>query len=126
MAIINKLDNTASVLIGTVETASNTVTTLLNLPPTLVKTVDLLTAVIGDTLTYTVVITNLNLAALSNIAFTDIIPTGCEYVPGSFKLNGSAVTPTIAGQTLTYTLASLAALGVATFSFQGTVIGGTI
>lgn len=127
MAIINELINTASVVFDGVTLPSNPVTTLLQLPPTIVKSVNVtLGAKVGDTLTYTVVITNLNLSAITNLAFTDPLPEGCEFVPGSFKVNNVAATPGYDEETrtITHTIASIAALGVVTVTFQGEVIGG--
>lgn len=124
MALINKIDNAASVVYDGNPITSNTVETLLLLAPTITKAVDKLTAVVGDTLTYTITVTNLALSPLSNIPFTDIIAEGATYVADSFKLNGSSATPTVTDQTLSYTIASIAALGVATIQFQVTVVGG--
>lgn len=67
MAIINKLDNTASVTYGGNPINSNSVSTVLLLQPTLLKAVDKLTASIGDTLTYTITVTNVSLNALTNL-----------------------------------------------------------
>ena len=67
MALINKLDNTASVTYGGNPINSNAVSTVLLLAPTLLKAVDKLTASIGDTLTYTVTVTNVGLNALTNL-----------------------------------------------------------
>lgn len=125
MALINKLDNTASVTYNGSPVSSNTVSTLLLLAPTLLKTVDKLTASIRDTLTYTVTVTNLGLSPLANLPFTDILPAGSAYVTDSFKVNGTSATPTITGNTLTYTIPTVAALGTATVQFQATVVGGT-
>lgn len=54
MALINKLDNTASVTYNGNSINSNTVTTPLLLAPTILKAVDKLTASVGDTLTFTI------------------------------------------------------------------------
>lgn len=125
MAIINQLQNTASVTYGGSPVNSNTVSTLLLLAPTLLKSVDKLTANIGDTLTYTVVVTNLGLSALTNLPFTDVLPAGSTYVADSFKVNNTAATPTVTNNTLTYTIPNIAAAGTATVTFQVTVVGGT-
>ena len=93
MAIINKLDNTASVTYGGNPINSNSVSTVLLLQPTLLKAVDKLTASIGDTLTYTITVTNVSLNALTNLPFTDTIPTGATFVTESFTVNGTAATP---------------------------------
>ena len=73
MAIINRIDNSASITYGGNSINSNTVSTLLLLAPTITKTVDKATANIGDILTYTITITNLSLAALPTLPFTDTI-----------------------------------------------------
>ena len=125
IAIINKLDNTASITYGGNTINSNTVETLLLLAPTITKTVDKLTANIGDKLTYTVTITNLGLSPITNLPLTDMIPTGGNYVEDSFKVNGAAATPKITGNTLTYTIPTIAALGIASIQFDVTIVGGS-
>lgn len=125
MALINKLDNTASVTYGGSPVNSNTVSTLLLLAPTVLKAVDKLTASIGDTLTYTVTVTNTSLSALTNLPFTDVLPAGSTFVSGSFTVNGAAATPTLTNNTLTYTIPSIAAVGTAVIQFQAKVVGGT-
>lgn len=126
MAIINKLDNTASITYGGNTINSNTVQTLLLIAPTIVKAVDKLVASVGDTLKYTVTITNLGLSAITNLPFTDVLPAGSTYIKDSFQVNGTAATPTVTGSTLSYTIPNIAALGVATITFQVTVVGGTV
>lgn len=124
MAIINSISNVASVVYNTVPINSIPVVTNLLLPPTILKVVDKVLASIGEVLTYTVTITNIGLTSISDLPFTDVLPDGITYVDGSFKLNNSTVTPTITDQTLSYTISSIAALGIATISFQSTVVGG--
>lgn len=126
MALINQLNNTASVTYGGSTISSNTVSTILLLAPTILKAVDKLTANIGDTLTYTVTITNLGLSAITNLPFTDAVPAGSTFVAGSFTVNGTAATPTVTGSTLTYTIPSIAALGTAAVQFQVKVVGGSV
>lgn len=125
MALINKLDNTASVTYGGSPVNSNTVSTVLLLAPTILKAVDKLTASIGETLTYTVTITNVGLSQLTNLPFTDVLPNGSTFVTGSFTVNGSAATPTLTSNTLTYTIPTIAALGTASIQFQVKVVGGS-
>ena len=125
MALINKIDNTASVTYGGNPINSNSVSTVLLLAPTLLKSVDKLTANIGDTLTYTVTVTNVGLNALTNLPFTDVVPAGATFVTGSFNVNGTAATPTVTNNTLTYTIPSIASLGTANIQFQVKVVGGT-
>lgn len=125
MAVINKLDNTASVSYGGNTINSNAVSTALLLAPTILKAVDKLTANIGDTLTYTVTISNLGLSPLTNLPFTDNLPAGATFTTGSFTVNGAAATPTLTSNTLTYTIPSIAALGSAVLQFQVKIVGGT-
>lgn len=126
MAIINKLENTASISYGGNTITSNAVDTLLLLAPTILKAVDKLTASLNDTLTYTVTITNLGLSAITNLPFTDVLPTGSTYVSASFTANGAAATPSVASNTLTYTIPTIAALGTAVLQFQVKVVGGSL
>lgn len=125
MAIINTLSNSASVTYGGSPVNSNTVVTALLLAPTVVKAVDKLTASIGDTLTYTVTVTNLSTTPLTNLPFSDALPAGSTYVTDSFKVNATAATPTVTGNTLTYTIPTIAALGSAVLQFQVKVVGGS-
>ena len=125
MALINKVDNVADVTYGGSPIASNTVTTALLLAPTILKAVDKLTASVGDTLTYTVTVTNPTLQAITNLPFSDTIAAGATYVASSFTLNGAAVTPTVTGSTQTYTIPSIATLASAIITFQVKVVGGS-
>lgn len=125
MALINKLDNTASVTYGGNPINSNSVSTVLLLAPTLLKAVDKLVASIGETLTYTVTITNVALNPLTNLPFSDVLPAGATFVADSFEVNGTAATPTITNNTLTYTIPNIAGLGTATIQFQVKAVGGT-
>lgn len=125
MALINKLDNSASITYGGNPINSNTVSTVLLLAPTIVKAVDKLTASIGDTLTYTVTVTNVALNALSNLPFSDTLPAGTTFVTGTFTVNGSAATPTVTSSTLTYTIPTIPALGTAVLQFQAKIVGGS-
>lgn len=126
MAIINKIENVASITYGGNTINSNAVDTLLLIAPTILKAVDKLTASIGETLTYTVTITNVGLSALTNIPFTDVLPAGSTFVTGSFTANGTAATPTLTSNTLTYTIPTIAALGIQTLQFQVKVVGGSV
>ena len=118
MALINRLDNSASVSFEGTSILSNTVSTLLSLPPTVAKAVDKLSASIGETLTYTVTITNVSLTALSDLPFTDTLPQGCAYLTDTFKVNDVSAVPTVAGSTLSYTIPSVPAAGSAVIPFR--------
>lgn len=125
MALINKVDNAASITYGGNTITSNTVTTLLLLAPTLIKAVDKLNANVGDSLTYTITITNPSLSAMNNLPFTDTLAAGITFTAGSFTLNGTAATPTLNDSTLTYTIPSIPSLGTATLQFKVSVTGGS-
>lgn len=125
MSIINNLENKASIVYNGATITSLPVATQLLIPPTILKTVDKAIASINDILTYTVVITNVGLSAITNIPFTDVLPAGSQFVTGSFKENNAQVTPTLTNNTLTYKIPSIAALGITTLTFQVTVIGGS-
>ncbi len=126
MAIINRIENTASVTFDGAPVNSNSVETLLLLAPTVLKVVDKLTASLGEALTYTVTVTNVGLTEIIDLPFTDILPAGTIYVEDSFTVNSSAATPDLTGNTLTYTVPSIAALGTAVIGFQVEVVGGDI
>jgi uncharacterized repeat protein (TIGR01451 family) len=54
--------------------------------------VDHATANLSDTLTYTVAVQNTGQGGATGTTFTDPIPTGVVFVPGSIRVNGAAVT----------------------------------
>ena len=126
MAIITALSNTASITYNGSTINSNPVSTVLLLAPTILKAVDKPAASIGDDLTYTVTTTNVGASAITNLPFTDALPVGSTYETGTFQLNGAAVTPTLTGNTLTYTIPSIAALGTAILTFRAKVVGGQV
>jgi uncharacterized repeat protein (TIGR01451 family) len=99
--------------------ASNSVTSELfdETSVTLVKTQSSDLVVSGGTITYTVIITNLSLAALTDFNFLDTIPTGMTYINGSFEVNGTPETPNITGQDLSYQFTTLP-IGVTTVTFD--------
>ena len=59
---------------------------------TATKTVDQATANLGDTLTYSVAVQNTGQDGATNTTFTDPLPPGVVFVPGSIRLNGAVVT----------------------------------
>lgn len=105
----NKATSNATVLGQTVTFESNEVTSELfdNASVTLLKTQSSLLVVSGGKLTYTVTITNLSIAPITNFNFLDTIPVGLTYAPGTFTVGGVSQTPTVVGQDLSYTIASL-------------------
>ncbi|OBZ13120.1 DUF11 domain-containing protein [Bacillus sp. FJAT-26390] len=70
---------------------SNTVTIPVRLPSvTAVKTANLTDIAVGETLTYTIVVTNSGIAAVTNVTLTDAIPAGAEFVSGSVVVAGAS------------------------------------
>ena len=126
MALINKVQNIASVTYDGDPISSLPAETLLLLPPLIEKTVDEAQASIGDVLTYTVIITNPSQIAFTDLPFSDPIPAGTTYVANSFEVDGLPATPTIENDIITYTIASVAAEDDLTITFQVTVVGGDV
>jgi uncharacterized repeat protein (TIGR01451 family) len=58
---------------------------------TATKAVDSATASLGDTLTYTVNVQNTGQDGATGTTFSDLIPQGAVFVPGSITLNGATV-----------------------------------
>ncbi len=58
---------------------------------TMVKTVSKAYSTCGDTLVYTSRITNTGTTAAENVMFSDLVPVGSAFVPGSFTVNGVRV-----------------------------------
>ncbi len=64
------------------------------------KTADRTTAVFGETINYTLTFANDLATVYPDATFVDILPVGLAYTPGSARLNGVAVEPTIRGKRL--------------------------
>lgn len=124
MAIINKVENVASITYNGNTINSLPSETLLLVLPTIINTADKAITDIGDIVTYTITIANLGLTSITNLPFSDVIPEGCEYEEDSFKLNGSTVAPTFEDDTLSYIIPSVSPLGTVSIEFQVLVIGG--
>lgn len=84
-----KIDPGGSSQPGT-KNSNTTQTDLITGELSMVKTVDKAYATIGDTLTYTTVVTNTGNILVTNINFTDAIPTGATFVPGSVTIGGTS------------------------------------
>ncbi|WP_220775691.1 DUF11 domain-containing protein, partial [Bacillus sp. BML-BC060] len=68
---------------------SNTVLTTINTPTILsIKQVDKSFSRIGDTLTYTVALTNNGNSSAQNVIFTDTVPSGTAFIADTFSING--------------------------------------
>ena len=73
----------------TTSTSTNIVTNpVLDAMITMVKSVDQTLVTLGDTITYTTLLTNTGNTNATNITFTDLIPDGTSFVSGSVTING--------------------------------------
>lgn len=81
-----------------------------------VKSVDITSTVLGDRLTYTIVITNNSTTkSATNVVFTDPIPNGTTYVTGSATVNSS---PAVGTPATGITIGTLTPGASATVQFQ--------
>ncbi|GMQ62826.1 DUF6923 family protein [Vallitalea maricola] len=81
-----------------------------------VKSVDLTEAVLGNILTYTIVVTNNSTTtSTTNVVLTDPIPNGTTYVPGSATVNGF---PAVGTPATGITIGALAPGASTTVQFQ--------
>jgi large repetitive protein len=89
---------------------------------TATKVADRDTAVAGETVNFTLTFVN---GARSNpdVSFVDRLPTGLIYTPGSASLNGVALEPAVAGQTLTWGPRDIAAAETVTIRLAARVSG---
>lgn len=75
------------ILNGTV--LSNTLIIPVSAPNVqVVKSTNVIDAISGDTITYTVVVTNSGIEAVNNVVLTDPIPTGTNFITGSVIVDG--------------------------------------
>ncbi|KAI7255878.1 hypothetical protein KC345_g11060, partial [Hortaea werneckii] len=74
---------------------------------------------VGDTITYSVILTNNGIAAVNNVVFTDALPAGTAFVPGSVFVDGVARTG--ASPATGVTIGSIAPGASVTVAFSVTV-----
>ncbi|ACM12078.1 MULTISPECIES: DUF7507 domain-containing protein [Bacillus cereus group] len=80
------------------------------------KSVNKLFTDIGETLTYSIALANIGNIAATNVIYTDPIPSGTTFVPGSVTVNG--VTQTGANPATGISIGAIAANSTTTVSFQ--------
>lgn len=84
-----------------------------------VKTVDRATANVGETVRYTVTLTNTCESPLTGVSFQDTVPNGLAFVPGSVTVNG--VPDTAADPDIGFPLPDVPGGGVVTIAFSAVV-----
>ncbi|MBM6386569.1 MAG: DUF11 domain-containing protein [Paenibacillus sp.] len=85
-----------------------------------VKSTDAIDAVVGDVITYTVVVTNSGIQVVNNVVMVDPVPVGTVFVPGSVTVDG---VPRPTGNPNTgITLGSIAAGASVTVTFRVEVV----
>ncbi|MES5926006.1 DUF11 domain-containing protein [Bacillus cereus group sp. MG9] len=80
------------------------------------KSVNKLFTDIGETLTYSIALANIGNIAATNVIYTDPIPSGTTFIPGSITVNG--VTQGGANPANGISIGSIAANSTTTISFQ--------
>ncbi|WP_256252558.1 hypothetical protein [Paenibacillus sp. UNC496MF] len=102
-------------LFGSVQ--SNTVIIPVSSPNvTAVKSTDAIDAVSGDTITYTIVVTNNGISPVDNVVVVDPVPAGVTFIAGSVTVNG--VTQPNANPNTGIQVGTIAAGAAATVTFQ--------
>jgi uncharacterized repeat protein (TIGR01451 family) len=90
-----------------------------------VKSIDALTrdtVLLGQTVTYSMTITNTGTGPAAQVVLTDPVPVGVTPLAGSVTLNGGAAAgATVAGQNVTVPIVLLAPGATAIVAFQGTI-----
>ncbi|MCM3749313.1 hypothetical protein M3223_18300 [Paenibacillus pasadenensis] len=99
---------------------SNTLVIQVSSPDvSVVKSASSIDAVVGDTLTYTIVVTNNGISPIDNVLLVDPIPAGTAFVPGSVTVNG--VPQPGASPSTGVAIGTIAAGDSVTVTFQVTV-----
>ncbi|WP_158222708.1 beta strand repeat-containing protein [Rhodopirellula sp. MGV] len=118
------ITNTASVTADAGETNTNNnsdsvdVTATPQTDLTVDKTVDQSTAQAGDTLVYTITVTNDGVSTAEDVTAVDTLPSGLTFVSANTPGNETVTTN---GQTVTVDVGDLAASGTFTFTINATV-----
>ncbi|WP_430041990.1 DUF7507 domain-containing protein [Paenibacillus dokdonensis] len=100
-----------------VNSASNTVTIPVAIPNvSVVKTVSAIDAIVGDTITFTSVVTNNGAANVNNVILNDALPSNVSFITGSVIVNGVSRPGAVPSAGIT--LGTLASGAAATITFE--------
>jgi uncharacterized repeat protein (TIGR01451 family) len=102
---------------------ANTTSSPLEADVSLVKTVSDPTPNVGDSVTFTIAVTNGGPDPATNVEVTDVLPAGYTYVAASIA--GGDAQDDAAAPTLEWTIASLASAASTNLTFTATVLGPT-
>jgi fimbrial isopeptide formation D2 family protein/uncharacterized repeat protein (TIGR01451 family) len=102
----------------TAETAVSNPAVANVLPPTIAVTKTASASLVqpGDRVDYSIVVSPLNGVAYGVTTVVDTLPNYETYAPGTARVNGAALEPSISGHVLTWTLPSLQAPATITYS----------
>ncbi|MFB9754621.1 isopeptide-forming domain-containing fimbrial protein [Paenibacillus hodogayensis] len=99
---------------------SNTVRLPVSLPAiTVVKSASLAEAAVGETLTYTAVVTNNGTEAVSSVVLSDTLPSGAAFVSGSVTVAGQSRPTAIPGSGIS--IGTIAAGSSVSVAFQALI-----
>ncbi|WNR43322.1 DUF7507 domain-containing protein [Paenibacillus roseipurpureus] len=102
---------------------SNTVTIPVSSPDvSIVKSTTATDAVVNDILPYKFVITNNGIAPINNVVFSDPLPSGEAFIPGSVVITGAPTPPVPPNPVAGISLGTLAAGAIVTITFNVRVI----
>ncbi|WP_082927307.1 DUF11 domain-containing protein [Paenibacillus oryzisoli] len=85
-----------------------------------VKSTDAVDAIVGDTILYTIVVTNSGIETVNNVVLTDPIPTGTTFIVGSVTVN--SVSKPALNPSTGVPLGPIPAGGSVTVTFEVTVV----
>ena len=88
------------------------------------KTADRRTAVLGETINYTLTFVNNTSQTFTNATFVDVLPAGLLFTPGSGAVDAVAAAPVVAGRRLEWSGLNIAPAQTITVTLSARVIAG--
>ncbi len=111
-AIVGEATNTVTIgALGLATAVSSNVVIVQSVKSVIIvtKTASVSVATAGDRVDFRVQISGPPAIALGATTIVDMLPGGMLYAPGTARVNGTLLAPTVAGRTLTWTLPALTA-----------------